>query len=147
LIGRVRHRATFTDLRRRGTRASSGPLTVTFAGEAPPPGDPPPSVPALARVAFAVPRRVGKAVVRNRVRRRLRAIFAEADPDQAPAGAYLVAVRPGVDDLSYRELSEHVQRALTEITKRHARRRSPRRGTGAGPGPTPAGAADPDGPS
>jgi ribonuclease P protein component len=146
LIGRVRHRATFTDLRRRGTRAGSGPITVTYAGDPSPAGAAPPGPP-LARVAFAVPRRVGNAVVRNRVRRRLRAIFAEGGPDRVPTGAYLVAVRPGVDDLSYRELSEHVQRALTEITKRHARRRSPRRGTGAGPGPTPAGAADPDGPS
>ena len=42
-------------------------------------------------------------------------IFAEAGPERVPAGAYLVAVRPGVAELSYRELSEHVHRALTEI--------------------------------
>jgi ribonuclease P protein component len=121
LIGRVRQRSTFEDLRRRGVRAGSGPLTVTYARERP--GADGPTGPALACVAFAVPRRVGKAVVRNRVRRRLRAIFAEAGTDVVPAGAYLVAVRPGADALSYRELSEHVHRALTEIAKRSASRR------------------------
>jgi ribonuclease P protein component len=120
LIGRVRHRSTFTDLRRRGTRARSGPLTVTYAE------DRPPTEPALARVAFAVPRRVGKAVVRNRVRRRLRAILADAGTDRLPPGAYLVAVRPGADDLPYRELSEHVHRALSEIAKRRRGRRPTR---------------------
>jgi ribonuclease P protein component len=139
LIGRVRHRATFTDLHRRGTRAGSGPITVTYAGDPPPTGPTPAPAAVMARVAFAVPRRVGNAVMRNRVRRRLRAIFAEAGPDRVPAGAYLVAVRPGAGDLSYRELSEHVFRALTEIAKRSARPRSPRRGAGrrSGPGGTP----------
>jgi ribonuclease P protein component len=122
LIGRVRHRSTFTDLRRRGVRAASGPISVTFAGDLSF-DDGRQSPPALARVAFAVPRRVGKAVVRNKVRRRLRAILAETGADRLPPGAYLMAVRPGVDGLTYRELSEHVHRALTEIAQRDARRR------------------------
>jgi ribonuclease P protein component len=126
LIGRVRHRSTFTDLRRRGTRASSGPLTVTYVEDPSPIDGRPNRTAPPVRVAFAVPRRVGKAVVRNRVRRRLRAVFAEAGADRVPAGAYLVAVRPGADGLPYRELSEHVHRALTEIAKRDARRRSAR---------------------
>jgi ribonuclease P protein component len=115
LIGRVRHRSTFADLRARGVRARSGPLTVTFA-----PGDPAAGGPRVL-VAFAVPRRVGKAVVRNRLRRRLRVIFAEADGDRAGPGAYLVSVRPEATDLSFRELSEHVHRALTETARRAGR--------------------------
>jgi ribonuclease P protein component len=130
-IGRVRHRATFLDLRRYGRRATSGPLTVTFVADlAPgPEAEPPPRDRARPRVAFAVPRRVGKAVVRNRLRRRLRAVFAEADAARAPAGAYLVAVRPGAADLSYRELSEHVHRALSQIAER-PRRPAPGAGRG-----------------
>jgi ribonuclease P protein component len=129
-IGRVQHRATFLDLRRYGTRAASGPLTVTFVADAAPRPGTEARHPARTRVAFAVPRRVGKAVVRNRVRRRLRAVFAEADPTRAPAGAYLVAVRPGVADLSYRELSEHVHRALSKIAERPRRRPAPGAGRG-----------------
>jgi ribonuclease P protein component len=119
LIGRVRHRATFAALRQHGSRARSGPLTVTRAD---------PAVAGtrvgLACVAFAIPRRVGSAVVRNKVRRRLRAIFSDGGPDRVPDGAYLVAVRPGAGELSYRELSEHVHRSLSEIAKREARRRA-----------------------
>ena len=46
-------------------------------------------------VAYAVGRHVGGAVVRNRCRRRLRVIAAEASPDLAP-GAYLIGVGRGV---------------------------------------------------
>jgi ribonuclease P protein component len=125
LIGRVRHRSTFTDLRRRGLRAASGPISVTYAADPSPIGGPAAAAPPVPRVAFAVPRKVGKAVVRNRVRRRLRAVFAEAGAERVPAGAYLVAVRPAAAGLTYRELSEHVDRALSEIATRPARR--PRR--------------------
>lgn len=78
-------------------------------------------------VAFAIPRRVGGAVVRNRVRRRLRAILAErarragpAGGAHLPAGAYLVAVRPGVAELSHQALGEHLDRALARLAGRRA---------------------------
>ena len=62
LIWRIRDRATF-DALATGRRRRRGPISMTFL-----PGDP--SVPP--RVAYAVGKRVGPAVVRNRVRRRLR---------------------------------------------------------------------------
>jgi ribonuclease P protein component len=58
------------------------------------------------RVAYAVGRRVGPAVVRNRVRRRLRAAVRElgcSEPGLAE-GAYLISVRPDAVDRTYREL-------------------------------------------
>jgi ribonuclease P protein component len=57
------------------------------------------------RVAFAVGRRVGTAVARNRIRRQLRAVVAELAPELAP-GAYLLAYRgaPGIDSLALRDL-------------------------------------------
>src|SRR5690606_22507821 len=102
-------------------RARSGPLTVTRA--APPVAGL--SVVDRPCVAFAIPRRVGGAVVRNRIRRRLRAVFAEGAGGAIGPGAYLVAVRPGADQLTYRALSDHVHRALTQIADREARRRTP----------------------
>ena len=49
------------------------------------------------RVAFAVSRAVGTAVVRNRLRRQLRAYLSEVraqDPTRFPSGAWLFAIQP-----------------------------------------------------
>ena len=94
LIWSVRDRATFQALRRSRARVRRGPITVTWV-----PGDPsePP------RVAYAVGRSAGGAVVRNRIRRRLRAVSREAGPLLRP-GAYLVGAHAGASSLSYREL-------------------------------------------
>ncbi|HAM01006.1 MAG TPA: ribonuclease P protein component, partial [Acidimicrobiaceae bacterium] len=80
---RIRDRATFEALRRSGARARRGSVTVTYSsvGAAPEP-----------RIAYAVGRRAGTAVTRNRLRRRLRAAVGHA-PRLAP-GAYLVAAGP-----------------------------------------------------
>ena len=59
-----------------------------------PPGPP--------RVAYAVGRRVGGAVARNRVRRRLRALARGSPP---PGGAWLVAAAPGTASASFADLS------------------------------------------
>jgi ribonuclease P protein component len=58
------------------------------------------------RFAYGVGRKVGPAVVRNRVRRRLRCAAREIARDQGglPSGAYLVTVRPGAVTLDYPEL-------------------------------------------
>jgi len=64
------------------------------------PGDPeePP------RVAFTIGRRVGPAVVRNRLRRRLRMLMREMAPELRP-GAYLIGAGPAAAALSFGELS------------------------------------------
>ena len=82
LIWRVRDRATFAVLARAERRAR-GHLTVRFVpgeSEAPP------------RVAYAVGG-VGNAVVRNRLRRRLRAAVAHAEAELTAGGAYVVSAR------------------------------------------------------
>ena len=53
------------------------------------------------RVAFALSRRTGTAVMRNRVRRRLRALFRDLAADLAP-GRYLVGVRATASAVTYR---------------------------------------------
>jgi ribonuclease P protein component len=69
-------------------------LTVTFVDTSP--SDPP-------QVAYAIGSKVGGAVVRNRLRRRLRAIAHEAAP-QLPKGAYLITAAPAAADLTFGEL-------------------------------------------
>jgi ribonuclease P protein component len=67
-----------------------------------------------ARVAFAVGRGVGGAVVRNRVRRRLRSAIAELDAegDGLAGGAYLVAASPDAAATPYAQLRDDLRRTL-----------------------------------
>jgi ribonuclease P protein component len=108
-LGRVRDQRTFRDLRRVGTRARSGPISVVALVE--------PGSPTGARAAFAVGRRVGIAVARNRLRRRLRTILRELD--LAP-GAYLVIADPEAASIPYADLQHHVTHAVTAAVSRSA---------------------------
>ena len=102
-IGRVRTRASFTALSAAGRRARAGVLRVTaVVGE-------PEDLPCL---AFAVGKAVGPAVVRNRLRRRLRAAAAELGP--AP-GTYLIAADPAAARSSYAELRADLASALSAL--------------------------------
>ncbi|HET7487935.1 MAG TPA: ribonuclease P protein component [Acidimicrobiales bacterium] len=102
MIHRVTDRATFAGLRRSRRRSRKGPITVTFlaAASASPP-----------RVAYAVGRSVGGAVVRNRLRRRMRAVVSELGPNLRP-GAYLVGAAPEAASLPFRELQSMVSAAM-----------------------------------
>ena len=70
------------------------------------------------RVAFAIGRRVGPAVVRNRLRRRLRAAVRDLDRSTGgvATGAYLISLRPEAAQHSYRELHHDLSRALAAVT-------------------------------
>ena len=87
----VRSRETFADLRRSSSRGRSGPLSVSFVAH--PEWD-------RSQVAYAVSRKVGNAVRRNRLRRRLRAIVAERMAD-LPVGAYQVRSSDGGPALDF----------------------------------------------
>ena len=73
------------------------------------------------RVAYSVGRRVGPAVVRNRVKRRVRAVLAEvAGPEGTlppGPGAYLVSLRPQADERTYAELDVAVRSALQRLVR------------------------------
>ncbi|HEX5268769.1 MAG TPA: ribonuclease P protein component [Acidimicrobiales bacterium] len=102
----MRDRSTFVELRRAGRRVRRGPVSVTFVAGG---SDEPP------RVAYAVGRRVGSAVRRNRLRRRLRAVVADLAPEMRP-GAYLVGAAPAAADLPYGELKAVVSQALRAVS-------------------------------
>jgi ribonuclease P protein component len=102
LIWSIRDRATFEALRTAGRRVRRGPITVTWlAGD---PAEPP-------RVAYAIGRKAGGAVVRNRIRRRLRAITREVGTQLRP-GAYLFGATAAAASLSYGDLRATVCQAL-----------------------------------
>jgi ribonuclease P protein component len=79
--------------------------------------------PEVARVAYAVGRKVGGAVVRNRVRRRLRAAMADlarTSPDLVPAGAYLVSAAPEAASLSFDQLAASLHGAARRLKGRRS---------------------------
>lgn len=73
------------------------------------------------QVAFAIPRKVGGAVVRNRARRRVRAVLAErARRGALRPGAYLVQLRSDLADLDAAALSRDVGELLDALDARVA---------------------------
>ena len=105
-IDRIRSRETFSALRRSGRRGRSGWVTVTYLEQ---------SYWSRPQLAFAISRKVGNAVIRNRLRRQLRGLFVEAR-ELAPAGAYLVSTGPGTAGLPFSELRKAMIQALQAAT-------------------------------
>jgi ribonuclease P protein component len=109
-IGPIRSRHTHEALRRSSSRGRSGSLTVLFLEQ---------NSWSEAEVAYAISRRVGTAVVRNRLRRRLKAIMTELAPSLV-AGAYVVRTGPGSSTLDYEELRVAMSRAVERATHRQS---------------------------
>lgn len=99
---------------------SRGHLTVAYVSQTEP------GTSASAQVGYAVSRRCGTAVQRNRLRRRLRAAVrtAAAEGDLA-AGSYLLRPDPELAALDHQDLTRVVHRALRDAPRR-ASRRAPR---------------------
>jgi ribonuclease P protein component len=102
LIWAIRDRSSFEAVRRSRRRVRRGPITITSVPGTP--GVPP-------QVGYAIGRKVGGAVVRNRLRRRLRAIVADLAPQLGP-GVHLIGVAAPAASLSFHELRAAVAEAL-----------------------------------
>ena len=111
---RLRGRRLFAAVRARRIVAGSGPLRVHAA----------PSDQVVARVGFVIPRAVGGAVVRNRMRRRLRAALSPRLSGLAGVDLVVVA-RPGVAELTSAALVEHLERCLAAVAPRSATTHQP----------------------
>lgn len=68
------------------------------------------------RFGFTVTRQIGNAVVRNRIRRRLKDAVRNADPNLARDGHdYVVVARHGAINRAFAELRREIEVALTRI--------------------------------
>ena len=123
LIAPITDRATFRALSRRGRRGKVEQLrlsailehdeSVSSNGD-----EDGPRGPSTVRVAFAISRRVGGAVIRNRLRRRLRAIIGELQrsaDDPLPPGSYLFLAEPGLGQVPYAELGTRVRAVIGQV--------------------------------
>ena len=92
MIWRIRERSAFTRLANEGRRTRAGVLWCTYLPD-------PVAIPP--RVAWALGRAIGPAVVRNRLRRRLRALL---NATTLPPGIYLIGAQPIAAQRSSSEL-------------------------------------------
>jgi ribonuclease P protein component len=67
------------------------------------------------RLGLSVSRRVGNAVVRNTVRRRLREVFYSALPEIPSNLDLVVSARPAAAEATFQELSEEFVRSLGKL--------------------------------
>jgi ribonuclease P protein component len=67
------------------------------------------------RLGLSVSRKVGKAVARNAVRRRIREVFHALLPRMSGASDFVVSARPPAVDASFAELREEMIRALEKL--------------------------------
>ena len=69
------------------------------------------------RVGFTVTKKIGNAVVRNRMKRRFRALVRETFPDHAIPGAdHVLIVRAGGIERDYASLANQLKRALRKLS-------------------------------
>lgn len=77
-----------------------------------------------ARFGFTVSKKVGKAVVRNRIRRRLKEAARELMASARPGFDYIIIARPDAVDRTYAELKADLAHALSRVHRAaEARRR------------------------
>jgi ribonuclease P protein component len=109
LIGRIGERREFERLTRDGRRARTSTLWCRYLRD---PAVVPP------RVAFAIGRPVGSAVVRNRLRRRLREVLRAAtltEPPLLACGQLLVGATPAAAERSFDQLQVEVNDLLSTV--------------------------------
>jgi ribonuclease P protein component len=104
-VGRITSRAAFAEVQRSRARGASGPVRAVFV-----PADET-ATGVFPQVGYAIGRRCGPAVVRNRLRRRARAVVREEAPS-LPRGAFVVRLDPGAAGLSAADLRHDLTRAL-----------------------------------
>nr|WP_240939930.1 ribonuclease P protein component [Planosporangium flavigriseum] len=135
---RLRRREDFAATIRTGRRAGRGAVVVHFDV----PDDAPSATGARSDIApapteradfsvragFVVPKTVGKAVVRNKVRRRLRHLIRERLAALPPGATVVVRALPGAAERTFVELAADLDAALLSARNRRPRR-SRREGT------------------
>jgi ribonuclease P protein component len=115
VVGRLKRRAEFVRVATRGQKLAVPGMVVQMAATPREDGHPDAS-PAASRIGITVTRRVGTAVVRNRARRRLRAVAREVLPEAARRGYdYVLIGRKATLTRRYTDLVRDLTVALRRL--------------------------------
>lgn len=93
---RLTKRGSFNYVYKNGSARNSGALRLTYVLSK-----------GGAKIGISVPNSVGKAVVRNKVRRRIRACLADL-VKRTKSAQIVISARKGAEDLSYSQICESV---------------------------------------
>lgn len=108
-VGRLRGRRAFADLAQRGRTVRSGPLRVRYLAAPSPVDD------QAARVGYAIGKKAGSAVERNRIRRRLRAAVSTATIPLT-SGFYLISADSSTAEAPFSALVDAVESVASQVT-------------------------------
>lgn len=98
---RLTKRGSFNYVYKKGNGNAAGALKITYVrGKGVP------------RIGISVPNTVGKAVVRNKVRRRIRAVLRGYILNIKPA-QIVISARKGAEELAYGQIDEKVYELIT----------------------------------
>lgn len=113
MISGISDRAVFTRLRSDGLHVRSKHLRFRYLlGEDEPESERP------VQIAYSISRKVGNAVTRNRLRRRLRALFDEVLlTSPSSVSSAMVIVLPGAAALNFADLREQVLEIMKKVEK------------------------------
>lgn len=111
---RLRTGDDFRAVTRRGVRSARSHVVVHLALL--------PEGPEAPRVGFVVSKKIGNAVVRNRVTRRMREIIRPQLAQLPPTAAVVVRALPGIDAQAFDQLEADLTGALDSATRKLSRR-------------------------
>lgn len=63
-------------------------------------------------VGFSVSKKIGKAVVRNRVKRRMKEAFRQYLDDIKPNALIIIVARPGIEEKDFTGVKKNIERIL-----------------------------------
>jgi ribonuclease P protein component len=72
----------------------------------------------LARLGIAVPKKLGGAVIRNRMKRRLREVWARLLPGIPERNDYVLVVRPGLPEAAESRGFDWLQERVSEVVQK-----------------------------
>ena len=105
-VARLRGRRAFAQLATHGRTVRSGPLRVRFVAG-----------PAVPTVGYAIGKKYGRAVDRNRIRRRLRAAVMHSTTPLT-SGFYVISADPAAASVPFKDLVASVEGAAAKVTGR-----------------------------